>query len=255
MKNIYFLLIGSLLISMQLKAQSITNVKATVDENDVIISYDLKASVNGQKFDVIIKSSKDGFANPLSKVTGDLGSDQTAGVGKKIIWEAKEELGVYKGVVSFEITATVTFTPIQFLQPLADTQVKIGKPYTLEWKGGTLDRSLKLELLKNNSQVMEMGTINNSGSFTWNVPKTMQKGENYQFKLSDASQPNDAVVSIGFNLQKKKSALVFIVPIALVGVGAAVLLGGGDDGGGTNPTVEPTTVPDLPTDLLNPGGG
>jgi len=255
MKNIYFLVIGLSFISIQLKGQSITNVKATLDGNNVIISYDLKAAVKGQKFDVIIKSSKDGFVNALSKVTGDLGSGQIAGTGKKIIWEAKEELGVYKGVVSFEITATVIFTPIQFLQPIADTQVKIGKPYTLEWKGGTLDRNLKLELLKNNNQVMEMGTINNTGSYTWNVPKTMQKGDNYQFKLSDASQPNDAIVSIGFNLQKKKSALVFVIPIALVGVGAAVLLGGGDDGGGTIPPVETTTVPDLPTDLLNPGGG
>lgn len=254
MKKIYFLNIGLLLFATQVNAQSVRNVQAIVSDNDVIISYDLNTPIRGQKFDVIIKSSKDGFSNPLTKVSGDIGAEQTAGNGKKIIWEAKEEIGIFKGVVSFEITATVTFTPIQFLQPMADSKIKIGKPFTLEWKGGTLDSNLKLELLKNNSQVMDMGIINNTGTYTWNVPKAMTKGENYQFKLLDPTQPNNVILSIGFTLNKKTSPLVFIIPAAaLLGVGAVVLLGGGDEGS-TTPQPEIQSVPEIPANI-HPGGG
>lgn len=256
MKKFYFLSFGLLLFTLQLNAQSVRNVRATINGNDVIISYDLNTPTRGQKFDITIKSSKDGFSNPLLKVSGDIGPEQIAGNGKKIIWEAKEEIGIFKGVVSFEITATVTFTPIQFLQPVADTQVKMGKPYTLKWKGGTLNSDLRLELLKNNSQIMEMGSITNTGSYIWTVPKTMQKGENYQFKLLDPTRPNDAVLSIGFNIKKKPSPLVIIIPIAAVlGVGAAVLLGGGDPPPPDVPIpVETQSVPELPTNI-HPGGG
>lgn len=254
MKKIYLLGFVVPLISLQLYAQSVKNVQATVSNNDVIISYDLTTPTKGQKFDIIIKSSKDGFSSPLTKVSGDVGSDQVAGIGKKIIWEAKKELGIYKGILSFEITAIVTYTPIQFLKPTAESKVKMGKPYTLEWRGGTSETSLKLELLKNSSQVVDIGTINNTGSYTWSVPKTMTKGENYQFKFLDPNHPNDAIISIGFTIGKKPSALVYIIPAAaVVGIGAAVLLGGGDEGGTTSPP-EIQTVPELP-DVIHPGGG
>ena len=231
MKKLYFLGVGLLFFQAYLGAQTIDNVQASLSGTTVIITYNLTSSDNGQKFDVEIKSSKDNFVSALREVTGDVGPNQSAGFGKKIIWDAKKELGKFTGEISFEITATVTFTPLKFVKPTAGSGIKIGKPYSVQWKGGTPDTKLRLELLKNNTSVMDMGNIGNTGSYSWNVPKTMEKGENYQFRLLDPSKPNDALLSAQFNL-KKTSILVYAIPAAvLVGVGVAVLVGGGGGGG------------------------
>jgi len=261
MNKFYFLSFGLLFISVHLNAQSIKNVQASLSGSNVIISYDLIASDEGQKFEVFIKSSQDGFSNLLKEVTGDVGSNQSAGIGKKVTWNARKELGSFKGDISFEISATVTFTPLKFVQPTTGSGIKIGKAYMVEWKGGTLDRNLKLELLKNNSQVIDMGNIDNTGSYTWNVPKTMEKGENFQFKLLDPTNPNEAVLSAEFNLKKTPMLLYIGAGVVVAGVAAAVLLGG-DNGGGTvdcttNPT-DPsctTTTTELPAPPPPPGGG
>ncbi len=257
MKKLYLLGLGIILFITQINAQSIKNVQASSNGSNVIISYDLIGSENGQKFDVILKSSSDNFLSTLKEITGDAGTNQTAGFGKKITWNARKEIGQFKGDISFEITATVTFTPLKFVKPTAATGVKIGKPYTIEWKGGTLNRNLKLELLKNNSQVIDMGNIDNSGSYTWNVPKTMEKGDNFQFKLLDPTKPNDAIMSAKFNL-KKTPILIYVGAGAVVAGVAAVVLLGGDKGVDceTNPT-DPScsTNTELALPPPPPGGG
>lgn len=248
MKKFYLFGIGLLISIVHLNAQSIKNVQASSSGSKVIILYDLIGLDNDQKFDVVIKSSNDGFASVLKEVTGDVGADQSVGNEKKIIWDAGKELRVFKGDISFEITATVTFTPLKFVKPATATGVKIGKPYTMKWIGGTLDKNLKLELLKNNSQVIDMGDVKNTGSYTWNVPKTMEKGENFQFKLLDPTKPNEAVMSAKFHLKKMPMFIYIGAGVAVVGVAAAVLLGGGDNGGdgGVTPQNEPLPEPPVP---------
>lgn len=248
MKKLYLVGIGLLISTVHLNAQSIKNVQATTNGSNVIISYDLIGQDKDQKFDVIIKSSNDGFIAALKEVTGDVGPDQSVGNGKRITWDAGKELRVFKGDISFEITATVTFTPLKFTKPTTATGIKIGKPYTMQWIGGTLDKNLKLELLKNNSQVIDMGDVKNTGSYTWNVPKTMEKGENFQFKLIDPTKPNEAVMSANFKLKKMPMFIYIGAGVAVVGVAAAVLLGGGDGGGdgGVTPQNEPLPEPPVP---------
>lgn len=256
MKKLYFLGLGLILFTAQMQAQSIKNVQASLSGTNVIISYDLLGSDKGQKFDIAIKSSSDNFLNTLKEVTGDVGSNQSDGSGKKITWNARKELGQFKGDISFEITATVTFTPLKFIQPTAASGVKIGKPFKVEWKGGTVDRNLKLELLKNNSQVIDMGNIDNTGNYTWNVPKTMEKGENFQFKLLDPTKPNDAVMSASFNLKKTPMLIYIGAGVAVVGVLAAVLLGGGDPGPeGCSDVCNPSCTNYNPSDASCTTGG
>ena len=252
MKNVYILWLALLLITAQLNAQSIKNVKASSVGSNVFITYDLTSADEGQQFDVELKSSKDGFSNVLKEVTGDVGTNQVAGANKKITWDARKEIGQFIGDISFEITATVTFTPLKFVTPTIGSGIKIGKPYTVAWKGGNLEKNLSLELLKDNNSVIDLGKIDNTGTFTWNVPKTMEKGENFRFKLVDPKKANDAVLSASFKL-KKTPILIYVGAGAVVaGVAAVVLLGGG------NKTVAPTaaettTIPDLPANV-NPGG-
>ncbi len=245
MKKLYFLGFGLVLSVAQINAQAIKNVQASISGSNVIISYDLTTLENGQKFNIELKSSKDGFKKPLKEATGDIGINQIAGTGKKITWNARKELGSFKGSISFKIIATVTFAPLKFVQPAAGSGIKIGKTYTIEWQGSTLNRSLKLELLKNNSQIIDMGNIKNTGSYAWSVPKNLEKGPHYQLKLFDPTKPNEAVLSAQFNLKKMPLLIYIGAGVVVVGV-AAVLLGGNkknpDENSG-NPLPDPPKSP------------
>ena len=207
------------------------NVQARAQENSVIITYDLVGSAEGQTFDIQIKSSHNNFASPLKEVSGDIGKGQEAGFAKTITWNAMEEVGVFSGNISFEVIATLTFTPLLFTQPTAGAGFKIGKPASVSWEGGSENAGLNMQLMRNNQQTLDIGNVGNSGNYTWNVPKSLEKGENYSLKLLDPTKPNDAIMSAEFKL-KKTSVLVYIIPaVVLVGVGVAVLAGGGGGGG------------------------
>ncbi len=253
MKKLYFL--GFIFISLQINAQSIKSLKASATGSTVTVTYDLASPDEGQKFTIELKSSEDNFLRALKEVSGDVGENQSAGLGKTITWDARKEIGAFQGDISFEITATVTFNPLKFVSPTTGSGVKIGKPYQIEWKGGSLDRSLKLELLKNKNQVMDLGNVENSGTYTWNVPKTMTKGENFQFKIFDPTKPNDALLSAQFKLKKTPIILYIGAGTAVVGIAAAVLLGGNDNGGNGGGTVDCAKTPSDPsctTDLADP---
>lgn len=247
-------------------SQTISNVQARADKNKVIITYDLSSDVDEQKFEVEIRSSINNYTTVLKEVTGDVGPDQSPGMGKTITWSALAEQGNFSGSVTFEITAELTFSPLTVTSPTAGSSGKIGKPLDVKWQGGDKGRSLKMAILQGNSTLSEVPNIGSSGSYNWTVPKTLSKGANYQIKLFDPSKPNDAAMSAEFQL-KKTSILVYVIPAAvLVGVGVAVLLGGGGGeepppgGGGVDCTTNPThpdcaiVGDELPTPPP-PGGG
>jgi hypothetical protein len=211
--------------------QKVTNVQAKAEKNKVIITYDLIADIDEQKFEVEIKSSINNYTTPLKEVSGDVGADVSPGIGKTITWEAIKEQGNFSGDVTFEVSAQLTFSPLTITNPKAGSSAKLGKSIDVTWQGGDRGRNLKMAILQGNSTVTEIPNVGSNGNYNWNVPKTLSKGNNYQIKLFDPTKPNDAAMSAEFQL-KKTSILVYVIPAAvLVGVGAAVLLGGGDDGG------------------------
>lgn len=231
MRKTFYSFLLCLIIGVTAQAQTVKNVQARADGNSVIISYDLIGSADGQVFKVDIKSSHDNFVSPLKEVTGDVGEKQSAGIAKTVIWNAKDEIGKFLGTISFEVIAEITFTPLQFLSPTAATGYKIGKPANVSWEGGNQGIDMRMSLLRNNQELLDLGSVGNQGNYSWNVPKTVDKGENYQLKVFDPSKPNDAAMSAEFKL-KKTSILVYIIPAAVaVGVGVALLVsgGGGDE--------------------------
>jgi hypothetical protein len=215
------------------RAQTIENVQATAEGNKVYVNYDLISDIEGQKFTVELRSSINNYTTALKEVSGDVGPDQEAGVGKTIIWNAIAEQGNFTGSVTFEVISTLTFSPLTITNPSAGTNVKIGKPVDIEWKGGDRGRSLKMALLQGDMTVTEVPSVGSAGKYTWPVPKSLSKGENYQIKLFDPTKPNDAAMSAEFQL-KKTSILVYVIPgVVVAGVAAALLLG---NGGGETPS-------------------
>lgn len=230
MKKLFLSASLTLFMSFLAFGQTVKNVQARVDGNQVYISYDLISGTQGQKFNVELRSSIDNFDKPLTEVSGDVGPDQEAGLGKTIIWNAIGEVGNFSGSVSFEITSIVTFSPLAITNPKKGSSVKLGKSLDVEWHGGEKGRNLKMAILQGGNQLTEIPNVGSSGNYSWNVPKSMGKADNYQIKLFDPSKPNDAAMSAEFKL-KKTSVLVYILPGVVVAGAAAFFLMSGNGGG------------------------
>jgi hypothetical protein len=70
---------------------------ATQGEN-VIIKYELMDDNIDHKYTLSLYASSDNYIQPLDLVSGDIGVDVAVGGSKKVIWNAKEELGAdFKG--------------------------------------------------------------------------------------------------------------------------------------------------------------
>lgn len=88
-------------------AQQVQNVKAAQAGDNVLITYDLVDNGSRSYF-VKVMMSKDGgvtFGNELSSVSGDVKQNVNPGTNKKIIWDAKQEIGSYAGDAVFKVEA------------------------------------------------------------------------------------------------------------------------------------------------------
>ncbi|MEN8247877.1 MAG: Ser-Thr-rich GPI-anchored membrane family protein [Bacteroidota bacterium] len=243
-------------------AQQIQNVQAHAEKNKVIITYDLITSNQEQKFNVELRSSINNFTTALKEVEGEVGPDQSAGIGKTITWHALREQGNFSGSVSFEVTAEITYSPLLVTNPTKGSKAKIGKSLDVQWQGGDRGRNLKMAILQGTTTINEVQNVGSSGSYIWPVPKTLAKGDNYQVKLFDPTKPKDAAMSAQFQL-KKTSVIVYIIPGVLAAGAAAYFLMSGDGGGEgpvdctTNPTHPDcvTVIDDLATPPPPPSGG
>lgn len=247
-----------ILIAFTSFGQAVSNVNARIDDqnpNIVQIFYDLQGKV-GEKFRIELFSSKDNYQGKLQMVSGDVGEDQVAGNGKRIIWRAKEELGFFDGEITFEIRSTLTFSQLRIIQPTAGSTFKPGATLPIRWDGGAANSTIQLELYRLSTLSRSIGSTSNTKSFNWTVPADVTKGTDYNIRMFDTSDPvNTTITSASFRIKGKGGAGKYILIGALVagGVGAALALSGGDGGnGGTTPPVIETNPLPVPPD---PSGG
>lgn len=185
------------------EAQSVSNVRAQVDVNNpnqVIITYDLTASALNQTFRIELKSSHDNYALPLTMVSGDVGDNITAGNGKRIFWRAREELGLFNGNLSFEVTSTLLASPLRMLSPRLGQAFDPGTGMQIQWEGGFSNSNMQLELFKSNLFNQKIATTPNTREYNWQVPADLPQGSDYTIKLYDISAPADAVMSNTFTV-------------------------------------------------------
>ena len=219
-----FFLLGSL----QGGCQSVENVVARVEGGDkVIIQYDLKGDEQDERFKVKVYSSHNDYSSPLTRVSGDV-SDAYAlrpGNAKQVVWEA-QELGSFNGELEFEIRAEV-HRMLRVTSPVAGTAVRRGSTTTIRWTGEQGAKKVKIELLKNGSLVDTPGTVNNSGSYSWSVPKGLKKGKDYSLRFTtDAGSTGSTAFAIRARYPLLLKSAVVALPVAI----AVIVLGGdGED--------------------------
>lgn len=111
MKHLHLLLL-SIIIYTPAFTQTITNIRATQDDKDIIVTYDLRADNNELKFTTQLYLSTNGgttYSGPLRQVSGDVGPGITPGRNKRIRWQVLKERERLQGDnIQFKVTATYT---------------------------------------------------------------------------------------------------------------------------------------------------
>jgi hypothetical protein len=211
-----------------LHAQPINNVKATLNNDLIIITYNLNTPEPDAVYEVKIYTSFDNFTYPLNLVAGDVGPNVKPGFGKRVEWRAKQELGQFKGEIQFEIRATKVaagFAQLKLLSP-SGGKVKMGKRATIRWEGGNPNDQVEISLYKGNTFDTRIASTNNNGAYSWNVPKG-KKGEGYKIQLTAG---NSRVSSEHFSIVKPPPILAIAGSgLLLGGVVVAVMMLGGDE--------------------------
>lgn len=91
-------------VSAQPAVQNVTGAQAG---DNVLVTYDL-IDPGAKAYYVRLLVSKDGgisFSNELKNVSGDVKANVKAGSSRKIIWDARQEMGPFAGDVVFKVEA------------------------------------------------------------------------------------------------------------------------------------------------------
>ena len=203
-------------------SQKLENLIAVTQGEKIIITYDISSSHPGDRYDIALYASSNNFSSPLQQVRGDVGRGQPEGKGKRIEWDAKSELGSYKGELSFEVRAEV-IAALELKHEIISA--KRGKSVQLDWRGGSKNQDVKIELLKEGAAQGVVGTVENNGTYNWTIASSEKTGSGFQLRFVNGKE---IVTTQPFSIKHKIPMLVKVLP--LVAVGVIVALSGGSKG-------------------------
>lgn len=206
---------------------------------NVVVHYTLDDGEKANRqFLVQLYSSQDNFTTPLTRVSGDFGTEVTAGFDKKIVWDITKELGSYEGTLSLELRGRV-YVPFVKLNLKENQVFKRGKNYPLNWTSGNLSGLVNIELYNGaGERIWGENNVQNVGKFDWFIPASVRKGNQYTLKFTNAKDRNDAVFSKLISIRPRIPLLAKIGAGALIGVAATFVSGSGEA-----PTNEATPYP------------
>lgn len=230
-------------ISMAGMSQNVVIKKIELAGAKVIVHYDLEDNNPNNEYQLNLFASKDNYATPLTKVTGDVGGELKPGANKKIEWSLIDELGGYKGRLSLEIRGKV-YVPFAKIQSFdVNKAYKRGKNMNLNWKAGSTN-PIHIELFKGSQRIQ--GELNhpNNGSYLMTIPGNVKPGKDYRVKITDAKNSEEAVYTGYFKVTPKVPMLLKVLPVLVVG-GAVAFLAGGSKGGENTP-ITSTNIEDPP---------
>jgi len=194
--------------------------------NDKInLYYDLVDTVATRTYTIALFASQDNFISPLQQVSGDIGLEVTPGRNKRIVWNAKEELGAnFEGKEALEVRGRL-YIPFVRLDGLNKTFKRL-RPTEITWTGGTQQNILNFDLYKGKEKITSFPDIANVGHYRLTMPTTVKPGKGYRFKISDSRNKDQVVFSPPFTVKRKISLGLKFVPIVLIGAGLYLAVSG-----------------------------
>lgn len=244
MRNVFTIMLLAAFATAEAQTVEIKSIELAGEK--IIVLYDLQDPNPNNEYKLELYASRDNFVAPLTRVTGDIGSEVTPGLNKKITWNIKEEYGGYKGRISLEVRGTV-YSPFVKLKDFdAGRTYKRGKSYSMSWKPGA-SNPINIELYKGGQRIGGEMNQPNNGGHTFFIPAQSKKGNDYRIKISDTRNSDDILYTKDFKVRAKIPLLLKALPVLAIG-GAAAFLGGGssspDPGGTSDPEIP--GVPALP---------
>lgn len=213
---------------------------------NVVVHYNLDDGTNSvRQFLVQLYSSQDNFTTPLTRVSGDVGSEVAAGIDKRITWDITKELGSFKGNISFQLRGRV-YVPFVKIKNIDEGQVfKRGKNYPLNWTSGNLSGQVNIELFnKAGERIWGENNVPNVGKFDWYVQGNIKKDNDYRIKFSNSKDRNDVVYSPPLTIKPRIPLLVKVVGIAVLAVAVEIVSSRATKSSSENtPLVGPPSVP------------
>lgn len=224
-------------------AQTVTIKKVELSGDKILVFYDLEDSNSEREFLLNVFASKDNFTAPLQKVNGDIGSEIKPGLNKKVEWRIREEYGGYKGKLALEIRGKAYMPFIKLQNFNTAESYKRGKQYDVLWKPGNTN-PLQIELFKGDQRIAGDVNLPNDGTYTLNIPSHAKSGSDYRLKITDSKNSEEVIYTNYFKVKPKVPILLKVLPVLAVGGVAALLVGGGgDENKGDSKAIE---LPPLP---------
>jgi hypothetical protein len=207
------------------QAQSITLDWVEIQENKIIIHYDLLDEDPAHSYRVHLFSSHDNYSNELTEVSGDGRITVKPGRDKKLVWDITKEMGLFHGNLIFEIRASIFIPVVKKIYIDEGRTFKRANTYSIGWQPGKSSNNVTIELYKSHQRVSGDNNQPNAGVFDWHIPVTTSPGTNYTLKFSNVNDSTDFLFSYPFTIRRKVplGAKAFL---AAVVAGSAALLGG-----------------------------
>ena len=213
------ILIG-VLLSPLLFSQTFQNIRKRVDEDKIIIIYDLVSIDIGSRVKVSVFSSHDNFETPLNNVSGDVGFVMP-GPNRRITWLAGD-LIKSADTLTFQFKGEVVYG-LKFTNPSENQNFKRGITHTLSWEGGILKDTITLILQTPNGEDQQLIQTDSKNSFDWDIPKDAKTGRGYTLKMTN----NETVIEHRFAIKRRLSLAWYSLPV--VGVLTYLIIGNGSE--------------------------
>jgi Ser-Thr-rich glycosyl-phosphatidyl-inositol-anchored membrane family len=238
------LLVSLALLGSRLLAQSVEVDRIELLGDKVVVHYKLDDANPNRQYLVNLFTSNDNFASPLTRVTGDVGTEVKPGSDRKIIWDITKELGAFKGNLSFEVRIRI-FVPFVKLSDFDEGKIfKRGKNYPITWTSGNLGGQINIELFnKIQERIMGENNLPNSGKYEFFIPASTASGSGYQLKFTNTKDLNDVQFSKPFTIKPKIPMLLKAGAILVVGGAVYLATSGSKAGGGV---MQETPIADFP---------
>jgi hypothetical protein len=211
----FLVMLLSLLGGQVCTAQQLKVKRMELSGDNIILHFSLLDSLAGRTYSISLYSSRDNFVNPLVHVSGDTGMDIKPGVERKVMWNAKQELGAsFDDKIAIELRAKVY---IPFLRFDSFTKIKRGKPTQVTWRGGTPQHVLNFELWRKGERVSTIPNVPNAGHTQLVIPSSVKRGKGYTFRIVESKNKDLAIQTMPFVLKPKVPFLVKALPFLAIG--------------------------------------
>lgn len=224
MKKLIIVITLFFLLDTQAFSQDIEIVNIYLNNGLVEIQYNLKDERIDRRYSINLYNSKDNFIQPMEFVSGDVGINIAVGEKKKLIWDAKKELGDnYTGKLSVELKGNYYIPFVNIEGITSSSEFKRGSKQDFVWSGGRGDNVLKFELYRDENLVTTFKERPNTGETELHFPSNIPPGDNYRIKISDKNNRDEIVFTEYFTI-KRKYPLSYQIIAGTLAVAAVVLL-------------------------------